>query len=120
MSILTGRSPRSTGAMFNLIRREDVNDYPTIADLLATEGYTTVFATDEVRFSNIDESYGFDRIITPPIGAADFLIGQVGDLPLSNVVANTPLGWIPAAVPSREPRSRIPVPTRDFRRSIAE
>lgn len=92
MAILTGRSPRSTGAVFNLIRREDINDHPTIADLLRTEGYTTVYATDEVRFSNIDESYGFDHIITPPIGAADFLIGQVGDLPLSNVIANTRLG----------------------------
>lgn len=89
MSILTGRSPRSTGAVFNLIRRDDINDYPTIADTLATKGYTTVYATDEVRFANIDESYGFDRVITPPIGAADFLIGQIGDLPLSNVVANT-------------------------------
>jgi hypothetical protein len=94
MSILTGKAPRSTGAIFNLVRREDVSPTPTIADLLTAQGYTTVFATDEVRFSNIDESYGFDRIITPPIGAADFLIAQVGDLPLSNVVASTPLGRV--------------------------
>jgi arylsulfatase A-like enzyme len=92
MSILTGRSPRSTGAVFNLIRREDINDHPTIADVLAAEGYTTVYATDEVRFANIDESYGFDRVITPPIGAADFLIGQIGDIPLSNILANTQVG----------------------------
>jgi len=92
MSILTGRSPRSTGAVFNLIRREDIDDHPTIADMLATSGYKTVYATDEVRFANIDRSYGFDQVITPPIGAADFLIGQVGDLPLANVVANTRLG----------------------------
>ena len=77
-----------------MVRREDVRPSPTVADLLATHGYTTVFATDEVRFSNIDESYGFDRIITPPIGAADFLITQVGDLPLSNVVAGTSLGRV--------------------------
>jgi hypothetical protein len=94
VSILTGQAPRSTGAVFNLVRREDVSPSPTIADLLATQRYTTVFATDDVRFSNIDESYGFDRIITPPIGAADFLIAQVGDLPLSNVVASTPLGRV--------------------------
>jgi len=92
MSILTGRSPRSTGAVFNLIRRNDIEDYPTIADTLVTKGYSTVYATDEVRFANIDESYGFEQVITPPIGAADFLIGQIGDLPLSNVVANTRLG----------------------------
>lgn len=92
VAILTGRSPRSTGAIFNLVRREDVSASPTIADTLAAKGYKTVFATDEVRFSNIDESYGFGQLITPPIGAADFLIGQAGDLPLSNVVAGTALG----------------------------
>jgi hypothetical protein len=92
MSILTGRSPRSTGAVFNLIRRQDIADYPTIGDMLATRGYKTVYATDEVRFANIDSTYCFDQVITPPIGAVDFLIGQIGDLPLSNVVANTRLG----------------------------
>ncbi len=92
MSILTGRSPRSTGAVFNLIRRQDIEDYPTIGDMLAPRGYKTVYATDEVRFANIDSTYGFDQVITPPIGAVDFLIGQIGDLPLSNVVANTRLG----------------------------
>lgn len=94
MSILTGRSPRSTGAVFNLIRREDIDDHPTIAHMLRPRNYTSVYATDEVRFANIDESYGFDRVITPPIGAADFLIGQVGDVPLANVVANTRLGGL--------------------------
>jgi len=92
MSILTGRSPRSTGAVFNLIRREDIDDDPTIGDMLATRGYRTVYATDEVRFANIDRTYGFDQVITPPIGAVDFLIGQIGDLPVSNVVANTRFG----------------------------
>jgi Sulfatase len=45
-----------------------------------------------VRFSNIDESYGFDQLVTPPIGAADFLMGKITDLPLTNVVANTWIG----------------------------
>jgi hypothetical protein len=61
---------------------------------LSARGYTTYYATDEVRFSNIDRSYGFDQVITPPIGAADFLIGRTADLPLSNVVANSPLGAV--------------------------
>lgn len=94
VSILTGRSPRSTGAIFNLVRRGDVHATPTIADLLADRGYETAFATDEIRFSNIDGSYGFHRVITPPIGAADFLIAQVGDLPLANVVSGTRLGGV--------------------------
>lgn len=92
VSILTGRGPRSTGAVFNLVRREDVQDAPTLGDILSREGYGTYFATDEVRFSNIDQSYGFDEVVTPPIGAADFLIGRVGDLPLSNVLSGSPIG----------------------------
>jgi hypothetical protein len=92
VSILTGKAPRSTGAIFNLVRRQDVDADPTIATMLSEAGYSSVFATDEVRFSNIDESYGFDRVIAPPIGAADFLISQVSDLPLTNVLANTTVG----------------------------
>jgi hypothetical protein len=92
VAILTGRHPRETGAVFNLIPRELIRAQPTLADTLREHGYRTVLATDEVRFSNIDESYGFDQLITPPIGAADFLMGKITDLPLTNVVANTWLG----------------------------
>lgn len=92
MAILTGRSPRATGANFNLVHREAVDAAPTLPDLLHAKGYETVFATDEVRFSNIDESYGFDTVVTPPIGAADFLIGRTADMPLTNVLANSALG----------------------------
>jgi hypothetical protein len=92
MSILTGRDPRTTGALFNLVHRPSVKSAPTIADTLRHAGYTTYYVTDEVRFSNVDRSYGFDEVITPPIGAADFLIGRTADLPLSNVLANTALG----------------------------
>jgi len=94
MSILTGRGPRSTGALFNLMYRPGVDSAPTLGNVLNERGYATYYVTDEVRFSNIDESYGFDRVITPPIGAADFLIGRAADLPLSNVLANTPMGGL--------------------------
>src|SRR5262249_27009882 len=52
----------------------------------------TVFATDETRFSNIDQRYGFDQVITPPIGLNDFLLGTFNDFPLSNLLINTWLG----------------------------
>jgi hypothetical protein len=45
-----------------------------------------------VRFANIDQSFGFDQLITPPIGAADFLLGYAGDMPLPNLVAATRAG----------------------------
>jgi arylsulfatase A-like enzyme len=94
-SILTSRHPRSTGARENLIARDSLQPFVTLADVLRESGYHTVFATDEVRFSNIDRSFGFDQTITPTIGAADFLLGKANDLPLSNLVANTWLGrWM--------------------------
>jgi arylsulfatase A-like enzyme len=95
VSILTGRPPRETGAIFNLVPRETIASYPTLADIFRANGYRTVLATDEVRFSNIDQSYGFDQLVTPPIGAADFLLGRITDLPLTNVVSNTFIGkWL--------------------------
>jgi hypothetical protein len=63
--------------------------------VLRKEGYRTVYSTDEVRFANIDESYGFDQVITPRIGASDFLIGTYNELPLASMVINTRVGkWL--------------------------
>jgi hypothetical protein len=89
MSILTGRHPVSTNARFNLMPRGLVDEGQTLADALRDKGYRTVYSTDEVRFANIDQSFGFDELITPPIGAADFLLGYAGDIPLVNLVAAT-------------------------------
>ena len=95
MSILTGQYADKTGAKVNLIDRAEVQAAPTLADTLRTAGYKSVFATDEVRFSNIDEGYGFDQTITPKIGAADFLLGTFNDFPVTNVLANTTVGgWL--------------------------
>ena len=94
VAILTGRSPPVTGARNNLTPRESVQATPTIGDVLRTAGYRTIYSTDEVRFANIDESYGFDEVITPPIGASDFIIGTYNELPLASVVINTRLGQL--------------------------
>ncbi len=94
-AILTGRSPSVTGARFNLAPREIVQANPTLGDVLREAGYRTIYSTDEVRFANFDETYGFDQVVTPPIGAADFVIGNYNELPLVSVVANTRLGqWL--------------------------
>ncbi len=94
VAILTGRSPPVTGARNNLTPRSAVDANPTVADVLRGAGYRTIYSTDEVRFANIDESYGFDRVITPPIGASDFIIGTYNELPLASVVINTRLGQL--------------------------
>jgi Sulfatase len=95
IAILTGRAPTVTGARFNLAERSSVSANPTIADIVRQAGYHTIYSTDEVRFANIDESYGFDQVITPRIGASDFLIGTYNELPLASLVINTRIGkWL--------------------------
>lgn len=91
-SILTGRHPHTTGAFVNLIPERFVQLGPTLPDILRSNGYQTFYAIDESRFSNIDERYGFDRALYPPMGAADFILGEINDLPLSNLVINASLG----------------------------
>ncbi len=66
----------------------------TLGDALRARGYRAIYATDEVRFANFDRSFGFDQLITPPVGAADFLLGYAGDMPLVNLVASTPAGGV--------------------------
>lgn len=94
MALLTGRRPARSGVRENLMPRAEVN-VVTLADMLGEHGYQTVYATDEVRFSNIDASYGFERVLTPRVGASDFLLGKINDLPLTNLLANTFAGkWL--------------------------
>jgi len=92
MSILTGRHPHDTGALMNLTRRASIKASPTLAEVLHQHGYRSIFAIDEARFANIDQSYGFDQLITPSMGAADFLLGTLNDTLLSNLAEKTPLG----------------------------
>jgi hypothetical protein len=95
VSVLTGRHPVSSNARFNLMPRALVHEGDTLADALHQRGYHSVYATDEVRFANFDESFGFDQLITPPVGASDFLLGKAGDLPLVNLLSRTRAGaWL--------------------------
>jgi arylsulfatase A-like enzyme len=95
MALLTGRSPHRSGAFVNLLPRDRIDDSTSLPRLLKQAGYQTAYATDEVRFANIDTTYGFDQTITPPIGASDFLIAKIADSPVTNLVVNTQLGrWL--------------------------
>jgi hypothetical protein len=95
VSMLTGRHPVTSNARFNLMPRSLVREGDTLADALSARGYRSVFAIDEVRFANFDQSFGFDQLITPPVGASDFLIGRMGDLPLVNLVSGLRFaGWL--------------------------
>lgn len=95
VSILSGRHPHSSGAFVNLLPRELIETGDTLPQALGQHGYRTYYAIDETRFSNVDESFGFDKIVTPPFGASDFLLGTINDSPLSNLIVNTRLGkWL--------------------------
>lgn len=94
VSTLTGRYPRTHGAVFNLTHRDRIQDEGSLPRQLGELGYHRIYGIDEARFSNIDAGYGFDEVVAPTIGASDFLIGTIGDLPTVNLLANTNLGRI--------------------------
>jgi arylsulfatase A-like enzyme len=118
LSILSGRHPVTTNARYNLMPRALVREGETLGDALRAQGYLATYATDEVRFANIDASFGFDRVITPPVGAVDFLLGRGGDLPLVNLVASTPAGrqLFPSNHANRA--AQVTYRTRDFVRRL--
>ncbi len=95
MSILTGEYPIQNGVRFNLASQSHLSLANTLPAILKRHGYETIYATDETRFSNIDTTVGFDRILSTPMGLNDFLIGTFNDFPLSNLLINTKIGaWL--------------------------
>ena len=95
VSMLSGNYPITNGVRINLQPREFINSDNLISSKLQSLGYTTVYSTDESRFSNIDESYGFNEIITSKQGSLDFLIGTFNDFWVTNFLVNTRLfGWL--------------------------
>lgn len=93
ISLLTGTYPIKNGARYNLIDPELLNSNNLyLADFLKQQGYQTIFGSDEKRFSNIDRYYGFDTLIGPKMGAADFLMAPIMNTPLTNLLINTRLG----------------------------
>lgn len=92
--ILTGQYPREIGVRYNLATVPKNNLVSALPVILQRAGYRTIYATDEVRFSNVDKSFGFDRLITPPIGLNDFLVGTFNDFPLSNLFVNSKIGRV--------------------------
>lgn len=85
MSLLSGSPPADHGAVFNLRGFEHIDRSSLVSHTLRKAGYRTVFAMDERRFSNIDESFGFDDVVGPKAGALDFVIQKFNDTPLTNI-----------------------------------
>ncbi|MFK8027416.1 MAG: sulfatase-like hydrolase/transferase [Gammaproteobacteria bacterium] len=87
VSTLTGRYPTSTNMRVNLQTITEKDIPLGLGHFFQDKGYSTVYASDEKRFSNIDESYGFNNVIGPSIGIYDFLFGNITDFPLSNLIS---------------------------------
>lgn len=95
VGIFSGVYPKESGIRFNLAAQSPNSGVSLLPLLLRQHGYKTIYATDETRFSNIDKRFGFDEVISPPIGLNDFLVGSFNDFPLSNLVVNTWAGhWL--------------------------
>ena len=94
-TILTGQNPPNHGARFNLIDEKMLRSRADMALQLGERGYHRIFAIDERRFAPIREEHGFDEVVGPGLGAADFLVGGLNDTPLGNLIVNTWLGqWL--------------------------
>ena len=94
-TILTGKYPINHGARINLL--PSTNLTPTenyLPNQLKEHGYKTIFAYDETRFANIGTHQGIDNIISPRMGASDFIIGLIADYPLINLLSL----WSPSRI----------------------
>lgn len=92
LSILTGLYPIHHGAQFNLMLAKPEVPQQSIATILKKHNYETLFATDERRFSPIDERLGFTQVVAPKTGVNDFLQGRMNDIPWLNLFSNTVIG----------------------------
>lgn len=95
-TILSGLYPIHHGARINLIGNENLipnNQY--LPSMLKDHGYRSIFAIDETRFANIGQHQGFQQTITPRMGASDFLISNIADFPLINLLSLSPISrWL--------------------------
>lgn len=94
-SILTGDNPKLTNARYNLTDPKQLTITETIGHQLQKQGYYTIFATDDRQFNQVNEQFGFTKVIGVKQGLNNFLLSQVNDFPLSNLIINTSIGaWL--------------------------
>ncbi|HAL23709.1 MAG TPA: hypothetical protein DCP40_13445 [Stenotrophomonas sp.] len=91
MSVLTGQWPAHSGARGNLFPVNTALTSKSMAFAFDAAGYDTVFAMDETRFANIDQDFGFQRILSPGMGVSEMLLGVLGDNVLSNLMMAAPV-----------------------------
>jgi len=90
ISILTAEHPKHSGARNNLANLSP-SKIDTLAKHLQQAGYFSIYASDEKRFSNITQQYGFDELVGPKMGVNDFILGSLTDFPLANLLTKLPI-----------------------------
>ena len=96
-SILSGNYSNKTGIRFNLMPRErESPNNRLLPTRLREQGYRTIFGMDERLFANFDESYDFEEVYGPPLGASDMPLSGASDHPIANLIGHVPfLGkWV--------------------------
>lgn len=94
-TVLTGQYPKHNHARYDLFAKKQLNLKGALPRLLKKHGYETYFATDERRFSNIGHHFGIQHPLGPKTGLYDFLLGNLNDWPLSNLLLHTQVGqWL--------------------------
>jgi len=92
-SILTGSYPLENHAREDMLSTAFLKFEETLPGRLKKEGYETIYASDDSRFSHVNNAlFGFDRWIGPPGNATDYVLSLINDFPLSNLVVTTMLG----------------------------
>lgn len=87
ITILSGKYPKHNNARMNLSKESLVLQNELLSQRLRNAGYYTMYGTDEPRFTDIGLEYGFDKVIGPKGGAAEFLIGTTADFPIINLIS---------------------------------
>jgi len=90
VTILTGDYPTSNKARLNLTNLERLNLKETLSYFLKQQGYKTYFSLDERRFSHIDRSFYFDKIIGPPETADELVLSQLVENPMLAITSQFP------------------------------
>ena len=94
VAILTGRSPPVTGARNNLTPRDSVARIPPSPTCCGKRVTARCTRRTKSALQTSTRPTGSTSVITPPIGASDFIIGTYNELPLASVVINTRLGQL--------------------------
>ena len=91
-TILTSQYPSHTKVREDNSALSSLSLDKTLAQELKAAGYTTIYASDDNRFSYLETEFGFDHHIGGKGGIVDYMMGIINDFPLSNLLVPTKMG----------------------------